>query len=320
MEVLCSEITIQGKRFNGVNDVKIVRSIYELSAVATIKVPVTAVLKQKGAAPAKIETAKAIKRGDRVVVKLGYNGALRTEFCGYVKNINLATPIEIECEDEFYKCRQRSVKLSGTTSLADLLRLCELDAQHVETLNLRNFAITDQPTPSVASVLAKLQTDYGLTLFFDLDGKFCAARPERLVGEKVKYELRRNVISDDDLTYHRSDDVKIEIKAVCIKRDGTKIEATKGAKDGASKTLYFYDVQDVNELATLADIELRRNSYDGYDGSIETFLMPFAAPCMVADLTDPIYSDRDGSYFIEAVTTTFGMSGARRTVTLGTKI
>lgn len=307
-------------RFKGVNYVEIENSIYELSAKATIKVPVTAVLKQSGQPSTRIETAQAIKRGDKVSIKLGYNGRLFNEFNGYVKNINLATPIEIECEDEFYKCRSRKVTLKGTTTLTDLLQLCGLKIKQCETLSLKNFAINGNPTPSVAQVLGKLQTDYGLNCFFDLNGDFYALRPERMQGDVVKYELRRNVISDDELIFRKADDVKIEIKAICIKKDGTKVEAKKGTDGGISKTLYFYDIEDMNELAILADAELKRNSYDGYEGEIETFLIPYAAPTMVADIKDSVYNQRDGQYYIEGVKTTFGMDGGRRKITIGIKI
>lgn len=320
MFTLCSDISIGGLRFKGVHYVEVESSIYELSAKAVVKVPVTAVLKQSGQPSTRVETAQTIKRGDKVSIKLGYNGRLFDEFNGYVKNINLATPIEIECEDEFYTCRGKQVKLKGTTTLADLLKLCGLKVQQCETLTLKNFALNNNPTPSVAQVIGKLQTDYGLNCFFDLNGNFYAVRPERMQSEVVKYELRRNVINDDELIYRKADDVKIEIKAICIKKDGTKVEATKGATGGTAKTLYFYDVEDMTELATLADAELKRNSYDGYEGEIETFLAPFATPTMVAHVTDPVYGQRDGKYYIEGVKTTFGMEGGRRKITIGTKI
>ncbi len=320
MFTLCSEITINGLRFNGVNEVTVQRSVYELAATATIKVPVTAVLKQDGEPSTRIETAQAIKRGDKVDIRLGYNGKLYREFSGYVKNINLATPIEIECEDEFYQFRTRTAKLKGTTTLKDLLSDCGLDVKECETLTLKNFAIAGKPTPSVAEVLGKLQTDYGLNIFFDLDGGLWAVRAERAQSDVVKYELRGNVISDDKLIYRSKDDVQIEIKAVCIKKNGTRVEAVKGAGGSSSKTMYFYDVESMNELATLAQAELDRISYDGYEGEIETFLVPYAAPAMIAEISDPVYNERDGRYYIESVTTTFGTSGARREVTIGTKI
>lgn len=320
MYILSSDITIGGIRFNGVNQVNIFRSIYELSATATIKVPVTAVLKRKGEPATKIETAKAVKIGDKVTVKLGYDNKFTTEFVGYVKRLNLTMPIEIECEDEFYNCRGRKVSLKGTTTLEDLLKLCGLKVNICETLKLKNFAISGNVMPSVAQVLGKLQTDYGLNIFFDINGRVNAVRPERIQSDMVKYEFRRNVITDDDLIYRRADDAKIEIKAICIKKDGTKVEATKGADGGISKTLYFYDVEDMQELALLAEAELRRCSYDGYEGEIETFLVPYAAPTMIADIIDSVFSERDGRYYIEATEVEYGMNGGRRRVTLGTKI
>lgn len=320
MYVLSSDITIGGIQFNGVNQVNIVRSIYELSATATIKLPVTAVLKQKGEPTTKVETAKVVKVGDKVTIKLGYDNKLQTEFVGYVKRLNLTMPIEIECEDEFYNCRGRKVSLKGTTTLDELLKLCSLKVGNCETLKLKNFAISGNATPSVAQVLGKLQTDYGLNIFFDIEGRVNAVRPERIQSDTVKYEFRRNVITDDDLIYRRADDVKIEIKAICIKKDGTKVEATKGADGGTAKTLYFYDVEDMQELALLAEAELRRCSYDGYEGEIETFLIPYATPTMIADIIDPVFSERDGQYYIEATEIEYGMNGGRRRVTLGTKI
>lgn len=320
MYVLSSDITIGGIQFNGVNQVNIVRSIYELSATATIKLPVTAVLKQKGESTTKVETAKVVKVGDKVTIKLGYDNKLQTEFVGYVKRLNLTMPIEIECEDEFYNCRGSKVSLKGTTTLEDLLKLCGLKVNSCETLKLKNFAISGNATPSVAQVLGKLQTDYGLNIFFDIEGRVNAVRPERIQSDTVKYEFRLNVIADDDLIYRRADDVKIEIKAICIKKDGTKVEATKGIGGGTAKTLYFYDVEDMQELALLAEAELRRCSYDGYEGEIETFLIPYAAPTMIADIVDPVFSERDGQYYIEATEVEYGMNGGRRRVTLGTKI
>ena len=105
MFVLTSEISIGSVTFKSVHDVQIKRSIYSLAATAVVKVPVTAVLKHEGEPPAHIETANAIKAGDAVTIKLGYDGQLQTEFVGYVKRLNYKLPLEIECEDEYYKLR-----------------------------------------------------------------------------------------------------------------------------------------------------------------------------------------------------------------------
>lgn len=317
MFVLCSKITIGGKSFTGVSEVKIKRSIHEMGATATIKVPVTAVLRSKGAPATRVETAQAVKVGDRVEIMLGYDDRYFVEFRGYVKLLNLKTPLEIVCEDEFYTTRSRKVTLQGKSTLEAILQACGLRIGYAATLTLSAFQADNKP---VAWVLAKLQTEYGLAIYFDLDGKVYAAEPYKVIGRDVKYRLRYNVISDDDLKYHRADDVKLKIKAVCIYKDGTKVEAEIGADAGTEKKLYFYDVKDQSELAALAAAELQRYAYDGYSGKITTFLQPYAEPGMVAELEDEIFDLRNGRYYIESVETTYGTSGSRRAIEIGLKI
>lgn len=317
MFVLTCEITIGSLTATAVHEVKIKRSVYTLGDTATIKLPVTAVLKHGGKPGVRVETAEQVKIGDKVEIRLGYNNDNQVEFVGYVKNINLRTPIEIECEDELYMCRSKNVKTSGSITLEDLLKKCGLDVGYAETLKLRNFIVPDKP---VSSVLAKLCTNYGLCIFFGFDGKIYAGRPESITtGETVKYELRGNVISDDDLQYQQREDLKIQIKAICVKKDGTKVEAKKGTEGGVVKTRYFYEIEDMKELATLAEYELNREKSDAYTGAITTFLWPIAAPAMIADIKDPVYDDRSGEYYVESVETTFGRSGARRKIEIGLK-
>lgn len=314
---LKSEITIDGKKFGGVNNVVIKRSVNELGATATVKVPVTAVLRQKDGPATETETAKAIKVGDPVLIRLGYNDTCNTEFRGYVKQLNYCTPLEIVCEDAFYPCRKKSVTMSGKTTLAAVLQKCGLSVGKAATLALESFQVPNKP---VAWVLAKLKKDYGLAIFFDMDGRVYASEPGRMQGDAVRYVLQENVVSADELKYQKAGDVKIRIRAVCIYRDGSRVEGTVGADDGTEKTLYFYDVKDQAELKTLAQAELKRRSYDGYSGRIQTFLLPYAAPGMLAEVTDRVYPDRDGRYYIESVETTFGTSGARRQVEIGIKV
>lgn len=317
MFTLCSEITIGGKALVGVNDVRIKRSIHELAATAVIKIPVTAVLNRKGQPPAEVETAKEIKTGDEVLIRLGYNDTYNTEFKGYVKRLNLKTPLEIECEDAFYLTRSKSLTLSGKTTLTAILKKTGLPVAEAANLTIESFQAPNRP---VSWILAELKKKFGLAMFFNTDGQLYACEPGKVTDETVKYVLRENVIKDDDLKYQKAEDVNLKIKAVCVYRDGTKVEGTTGTDGGTEKTLYFYNVKDQNELAALAKAELKRHSYDGYSGKIQTFLFPFAAPCMIADLEDPVYNERNGRYLIESVETTYNTSGGRRNVEIGRRV
>lgn len=315
--MLCCKIKIGANTFTGIREINISRSIYKIAATAVLKLPVTAMLKQEGEPSTMVETAKQINVGDNVEIELGYNGTYNMEFKGFVRNVNYATPLEIECEDYYYPLRSKSVTLQGKTTLEEVLQKCSLTIGYAAKINISSFQIDNKP---VASVLAKLKTDYGLNIFFDLLGNVYATEPAKVVGEKVKYKLRENVIKDDSLKYRRAADVKLKIKAICFYKDGEEIEASIGVDGGEVKTLHFYDVESESELALLADAELKRHSYDGYEGMIETFLLPFAQPTMVAQVIDDIYKERGGEYYIDGVEVSFSTSGARRKVSLGLKM
>jgi hypothetical protein len=316
MFVLNSRITIGGMSFGGVHQVNIRRSIFDLAATATIRVPVTAVLRRNGVPPTRVETAQVINAGDPVTIALGYNGQYYTEFVGYVKLKNLKTPLEIECEDAFYLTRSRSVTHTGGISLAGVLGKCGVPVAYAAPLTLKDFPVDNKPA---SWVLGKLKTDYGLSIWFDMQGRLYASEPYKVQGGMVRYRLRYNTINEDELKFHRADDVKVTIKAICFMTDGTKVEATIGT-GGGEKTLYFYDVESAGELAALANAELMRHTYDGYSGKITTFLQPFAEPGMIAGIVDEVYSERDGNYYIESTEVDFGTDGARRTVELGLKV
>lgn len=320
MFVLCSEIKIGSVSFKSVHDVQIKRSIYNLAATAIVKVPVTAVLKHAGEPPAHIETANAVKVGDKVEIRLGYDGRFNTEFTGYVKRLNYKVPLEIECEDEYYRTRQVDCVFSKKeTTLKQCLNtiLPEIEISSCTDLTLKNFIVNHKPG---SWVLGYLKKEYGLTVFFDLDGRLYAGKAHDVQGEAVKYQLRYNVIKDDDLKFQLAQDVKLKVKAICYYKDGTKIEGEIGEEGGETKTLYYYDVKDAKELKALAQEELKRYSFDGYRGKIETFLIPFALPGMVAELDDPVYRERSGNYYIESTEVTFGTGGGRRKVEIGIKV
>jgi hypothetical protein len=76
----------------------------------------------------------------------------------------------------------------------------------------------------------------------------------------------------------------------------------------------------MNKLEEMAKVELDKLKYDGFDGDVKTFLIPFATRGMKAKILDSEHPKKEGNYFIKKVVTTFGMSGARRTVSIGAKL
>ncbi len=129
--------------------------------------------------------------------------------------------------------------------------------------------------------------------------------------------MARNVIKNN-LTFRRKEDVKIKVKATSITKDNKTLTVELGDEKGDQRSLFFYNVTDKTALTETAEAKLAELKFDGYEGSISTFLIPYATPGMTAVIIDPDHPDlKNGSYVIDSVTTTFGMRGARRKVELG---
>jgi hypothetical protein len=76
-------------------------------------------------------------------------------------------------------------------------------------------------------------------------------------------------------------------------------------------------VNDSSTLKQLANEKAYQLNYEGYEGSINAFLQPYATPGYQAYVTDDRYPEKNGTYIIEGTEVYFGMNGARRIVEIG---
>lgn len=289
---------------------------------AVITVPLSARLRQSNQV-AMVETAKQFVRGDKVEISLGYNGKLRTEFVGFVKQLNYKRPLEIECEDWIFPLRTISIHNSWkSVTLKDLLSYVAGKAGFtvmagVPDITIEKFVSADK---TALWILQEIKDKYGLALYFTKENELYYGLLYGKNAGTVKYNFDLNVLDAGDLKWIDENDVKLKIKAVSFEKSGKRLEASIGDNNGEVRTLNFYDVKDKAQLEKLAKAEIEKYKYTGYRGNIKTFLEPFAEPCMTADITDPRFTDRSGKYYIETVETTFGQSGARRRVEIGIKL
>ena len=93
-----------------------------------------------------------------------------------------------------------------------------------------------------------------------------------------------------------------------------------GDADGEERTFHTSVISDEKKLEEMAKAEIEKLKYDGFDGEITSFLIPFATRGMKAKIVDSEHKNREGNYFIKKVVTTFGTSGARRKISIGNKI
>jgi len=324
MFVLDCKIKIGRYTFTRVNRVKIVKSVDLLSDTAEIEMPSKALFgnKEKGFQKKRLETQ--IKARDKVEITLSYKGFFeRKEFVGYVAFIKPNTPtVTLQCEDAIYLLRQKRVnKNFGKITLRSVLEYITADtpvALSGATPDVRfdSFALKDV---NKAKALQKISDEYGLSLYLNDEQKLYAGlRQTQNTGQTVYYNLHKNVASHD-LTFRKAEDVRLLVKVIGVKKDNTKVEVQIGDRDGEQRTLYKYNVSDTEQLKKFGKSKLLELKYTGYEGSITSFLIPYATRGMQAAITDYNFPERAGTYFIPKVTTTFGQGGARRKVELGTK-
>jgi len=254
-----------------------------------------------------------IKRGAKVIVQLGYDPEIRTEFVGYVARLGASTPLDVFCEDEMWQLKQNTfTKAFKKVHLRELIKLVYPGTAIVADLELGSFIIKDQSTAQVLEALKK----FGLQAYFNTDGLLIVdfASSTKNGIEEVVYDFQKNVI-DSDLEYTRKDDIRIRCKGISKLPTGKKIEFYYGDKDGDLRTLNYVNL-DQKALEKIVKEEINKLKRDGFKNGFTAFGIPYCEPGYAAVLNDPEFPERNGSYLIEAVKTSFGVSGFRRNVIL----
>ena len=318
--VLTCEITIAGAKFRRVNEVEIESSTKVLEDTATIKMPMTGRFTLRNETT-EVALAQYFKVGDPVVIKLGYNGQLRTEFEGYLQKIMPGEMLTLECIDAVFLLRKKNLQKSfRETNLKGLLDYI-VDGTGIKTsgeIPTINFEKYYLKNVTAASALQELKERYGLEFY--LKGMLLKVGVTSFADQTVvKYELGTNVI-ENDLVWINEEDTRLKIKAVNIKKDNTKTEVEAGDADGETRTLFFYNIAPGTNLKRMAEREILKYKYTGFEGGITGFLRPVCEVGNVVRLTDSEYDRPEGDYLADKVTTTFGTNGARRKIELGIKV
>lgn len=123
------------------------------------------------------------------------------------------------------------------------------------------------------------------------------------MGEEVYYDFSLNVESCD-LTYRRAEDRKVRVVVKALLPDGKVKEYEVGATGGDRVEIRSASSDDAS-MKQRGETEVKRLSFDGYDGTITTWMIPYCEPGYVAELRDPDYDYKDGRYYVRAVTTEF---------------
>lgn len=316
MFTLGYDIRLGDFRLGMLDKVEIHRSVELLADTATIVLPGAEYNKA-------LEVESLIKRGDPVSIIIGYEETgLREEFRGWIQRISTDDgSITIECEDDLYKFRKsipneelKQVKLESLLKkvISGIGGSYKLDCTYSWTYE--KFVISNA---TGYDVLKKVQEECGADIYL-ADDTLHVHAPAEAVGDDVYYDFAQNV-EECDLTYRTAEDRKVQVVVKATMPDGTVKEIETGST-GGDKVEIRCATSDEASMRQRGQTEVKRLSFDGYEGNITTWLIPYCKPGDTAELRDEDYPEKDGRYFVQAVTTEFSRDGGKRTVELGFRL
>jgi len=263
-----------------------------------------------------------VKVGDPVTIKLGYNENPVTEFEGYLQRIDTDdSSLTFNCEDAIYLTRKPvKDKQFGKTTVSEIARYC-LSEIGMKDLNC-TYDITYEKfvikSANAYDVLKKLQEDTKANIY--MKGTELNIHPPYIEkGGDVSYDFAKN-IEKSDLKYRKKDDRRFEVTVEGVGLDGKKRSVTVGITGGEKRTVTVTSPQSLEDLKKRGESEMKYLTYDGYEGSITGWLIPYVEPTYSAHIHDKEYEYKTGSYYVISVTTTFDETGGSRKVELGRKL
>lgn len=265
-----------------------------------------------------------IGRGTEVTIKLGYNADLKTEFVGYIQDIrNTDSSLKIFCEDALFLFRKnvKDIELKPT-SLPKIAQYVINQIDRSYTLKCDYDIAYEKFVIHQATgydVLKKLAEETKANIYFDTEKKELHIHPPYVEkGRDVYYSMQKN-IETSSLEYVRALDKKIEVTVESIDVNGKVKSITVGATGGDKTTIKVGAMSEAN-MKKIGNAELIKRSFDGYEGTFDTWLIPFVRPTDSARIKDEDYTDKTSRYYVVAVKTNVSASGGVRTVTPGIKL
>ncbi|WP_312357269.1 hypothetical protein [Sphingobacterium multivorum] len=321
MFILGGTFEIGSFKFSAINEIEIIKSVDDISDTAVIKMPSKFLVKQNGGLK---YTEEVIKKGDPVKITLAYKGKFeKVEFEGYVDRIKAGVPMEIHCVDATWLLRRKECKFSKSkTSLKEVLQHIvegtDLKlATNIPDLPLEKYLLKNK---NGLQALYQIKEETSMSIYLNDAGElYCGLQQLNNIGQIVKYDLNYNLV-ENNLEFRTADDKKIKVVYESTTKDNKKLKVELGDDGGEKIEVKTKTITDQATLERMAKTHLERAKYDGYDGDVTSFLIPYATRGMAAEIIDKKHVNRQGKYFIKKVVTTFGTGGARRKVSISNKL
>lgn len=315
------KIEIDGKQLQLLDSVKITCDTENLTDSALIKLPSMVYNRY-------IKEIEDIKRDMPVKISLGYDGELHQEFAGYIRSVEREpSGLVINCQDEIYTFNKVMMvdKKYDNPSVNDILNDVLKAVNKSLTLNCVYDFSFDKFTISRATALDVLKTiqDECKCMMYIRDGVFNVTPPfiTPQSSKTVKYDTSKNIMADGySLKYKAQEDRKLKVIAKGKDKDGKPIEKTKGEGGGDTATFDYKGIATEEMILSIAENMYAAKSYSGYEGSFQAWYLPLISKGDTVDISDSADPDRNGKYFVKAVTTSCGSGGITRKISLGKKL
>lgn len=304
-----------------VASIDIEENVDNLVDTATITLP-EAVMNQI------LQIQDKLNRGTEVVIKLGYDDDLKTEFVGFVQDIvSNDSSLKIVCEDALFLFRvgvkDEEIKMTSIRNVAQKL-IDQINPSYIlkidgyeDTVYFEKFVI-HQATGY--DVLKKLAEETKANIYFNTDKKELHIHPPYVEkGGNVTYSMQVNV-ETSSLEWKKMIDRKVEVTIESVDSNGKVKSYTTGTTGGEKVTVKSQMPLSDSAMAFKADAELIRYSADMYEGTFDSWGIPFVKPTYSAKIKDEDYPEKDGNYYIVSVTTSVSESGFKRTIKPGVKL
>ena len=317
---LCSEITIEGDKtwlFNAVADCNIVEDVSTLTDTCEIQLPKKIKWQEAVAKNGK----PPIKRGDKITIKLGYNGDLQTRFTGFIRSVDAKVPITIKCEDGMFVLKSHKVKPKAfkNASLHEivsyLLEGTSIQFQLMDkNIKVGNWRLTKT---HASEELQELKEKMMLSSYFRrINGEsilYIGLAYPLDNRKKVKFMHGKNII-DENFEYRDKEDIRVRCEAQSFNAKNKKVTYEYGDKDGDVIKIRMDGLTE-NELKKYAIEAVERYKQSGFKGSFETFGQPEVSKC---DMVEIHASDgNSGVYLVKKLEIEFGTNGYRQKIELG---
>lgn len=294
------------------------KSVKNLADIATVVLP-------EADQNTVLRVQDSIGRGDEIRIKLGYDSDLRTEFSGFIREIiTVDGALKILCEDALFLFRKgvknKQYKKTTVKELAQYV-CSQIDPSYkvVCDYNIGYDKYTIYQATG-RDVLAKIQEETGADIFFDMKTKELHIHPAYTrKGGETDYSFQHNIEEGASLEYKSAEDRKVEVTIESVGLDGKTIKTTVG-NAGGEKITRKVGRMSKEAIKLIADVEYKNKMAPGYEGTFDSWLIPYVEPTYTIGIYDKDYPYKDGRYYAESVTISFSESGGKRTITPGIKL